>query len=207
MNRTEIVAAARERLHRRLLIELDEAGLDGIDLPAILERVAISRAEFDATYDSLSDALFGAYEEWTSHLDEVVRAACRGADRESDWPVRVRLGLEALLRELAAEPQLARVLARAFPATSPRAQARTQAFVESFAPMLAPGRRLAPEGVELPVEVEVLAGGGAEAIIFDEIVAGRAGDLPKLLPSLVFSLLVPFVGPTEASAEMKKAQG
>ena len=36
--------------------------------------------------------------------------------------------------------------------------------------------------------------------------AGRAEDLPTLLPSLLFSAIVPFVGPERASAESDKVR-
>jgi hypothetical protein len=52
----------------------------------------------------------------------------------------------------------------------------------------------------------MLATGAAEAIIFEEVESGRAESLPAMLPSLVFSLLVPFLGPAHATAEMEKVR-
>jgi hypothetical protein len=117
----------------------------------------------------------------------------------------VRCGLEALLEELAGAPAVAQLLIRAFPATSPAARARYQAFVESFAPLLQGGRKLAGPGAELPREVEMLAVGAAEAIVFEEVEAGRAEQLGTLAPEILFSVLVPFLGPEAASAEMRRA--
>ena len=51
----------------------------------------------------------------------------------------------------------------------------------------------------------MLAVGAAEAIVFEEIEAGRAAQLPALAPAILFSLLVPFLGPEAASAEMQRA--
>ena len=51
----------------------------------------------------------------------------------------------------------------------------------------------------------MLAVGAAEAIVFEEIEAGRAARLPALGPAILFSILVPFLGPDGASAEMKTA--
>jgi hypothetical protein len=199
-------AAARERLHEAILTELEENGLEGIELPAVLGRVGMSRAGFDATYDSVEDCIFAAHTELTARLDAAVREACRASGETSAWPARVRAGLGALLEELAARPQMARVLLRSFPALGPRAQARSQAFVESFGPMLGGGREASEIGAELPSEVEMLATGAAEAIIFEEVEAGRTEALPAMLPSLVFSLLVPFLGPVGAAAEMERAR-
>jgi hypothetical protein len=52
----------------------------------------------------------------------------------------------------------------------------------------------------------MLAVGAAEAIVFEEIEAGRAAQLPALAPAILFSVLVPFLGPEAASAEMQKAR-
>jgi hypothetical protein len=53
--------------------------------------------------------------------------------------------------------------------------------------------------------VELLAVGAAEAIIFGEVDAGRAGRLPQMLPEILFSVLVPFMGPDRAADEMRTA--
>jgi hypothetical protein len=58
-------------------------------------------------------------------------------------------------------------------------------------------------GAELPAEMELFAVGAAETILFEEIEAGRAAQLPALTPAILFSLLVPFLGPEAASAEMR----
>ena len=56
---------------------------------------------------------------------------------------------------------------------------------------------------ELPGEVELLAVGAAEAIVFEQIQAGRTARLGELGPEILFSVLVPFVGTAAASAAME----
>jgi hypothetical protein len=206
VNNTEIETAARGRLHQAILAELEEKSFERIELPAVLSKVGIQERDFEATYESVEECLFAAYDELTSRIDTSVREACREQGEKSDWSERVAAGLGALLAELAECPQMARVLLRAFPSIGPRAQARSQAFLESFGPMLAGGREASELGAELPGEVEMLATGAAEAILFEEVAAGRTEELPALLPSLLFSLLVPFVGPERATAEMEKVR-
>jgi hypothetical protein len=206
VNNTEIEAAARGRLYEAILAELEEKGLEGIDLAALLPRVGVQERDFEATYETVEDCLFAAYDELTRRLDTTVRDACRAERAGSDWIERVTAGLAALLDALAAEPRMARALLRAFPSTGARAQARSQAFVESFGPMLIGGRDASDLGPELPGEVEMLATGAVEAIIFEEVESGRAKELPAMLPSLLFSLLVPFVGPGRAAEAMERAR-
>jgi AcrR family transcriptional regulator len=191
----------RERLLEAMLSELDERGYDAMSVANALTLAGVSKADFEAEFADMDACLLAAYEQLTKRLE---RKTAEGCGLGGEWPARVRRGLEALLGELAAAPALAELLIRAFPATGAEARASYQAFVESFAPLLRAGRELA--GAELPHEVEMLAVGGAEAIIFEEIEAGRAAQLPALAPAILFSILVPFLGPEAASAEMQRAR-
>jgi hypothetical protein len=162
-------------------------------LDAVLEEVAEKGEEA---------CLLAAYERLTERLTSRVIEGCT-AGRE--WPQRVRAGLEALLDELAAQPRMARVAIRGFPSVGIEARARYLDFIEGFAPLLRGGREFSGMAEELPAEVEMLAIGAAEAIVFEEIEAGRAAQLPALGPAILFSILVPFLGPEIASAEMQRA--
>lgn len=206
MNNTEMEAGARGRLHRAILVELEEKGPGRIELSRVLWSAGVSEHDFEASYENVEECIFAAYDELTARLDTAVREACRATGKRSGWPERVSAGLDTLLKELAARPQMARVLLRSFPSLGPPAQARSQAFLESFGPMLAGGRDASEIGSDLPAEVEMLATGAAEAILFEEVESGRAESLPAMLPSLVFSLLVPFLGPADAAAEMEKVR-
>jgi len=205
--RFEMEPTARERLLETALAELSEDGHGEVDLARVLGEVGVSQAEFESEFGDLDTCLSAAYEQLTRRLDAAVRAGCRLADASgADWPERVRRGLEALLAELAANPRLTQALVRGFPSRGPREQGRYRAFVESFGSMLAAGRSLAEPEDELPREVEALAVGAAEAILFEEIDAGRAGELPVTAPAILFSILVPFIGPARAAEEVEKAQ-
>jgi hypothetical protein len=203
--------AVRERLLEATLLELEEKGRDGLALEVVLGQAEVSEAEFAAEYDGVEGCLIDAYQQLTERLDVAVRLGCNMGggwplSATPEWPAQVRGGLEALLAELAGSPELARALTRTFPSIGPEQQARYQAFVESFGPMLAKGREFSGAEQELPGEVEMLAVGAAEAIVFEEVESGRAAELGAMGPSILFSLLVPFLGPGGAAAEMEKAR-
>lgn len=128
-------------------------------------------------------------------------------DTCEEWSDRVRGGLEGLLGEVAAQPQAARALLRSLPAAGPAGYRCYTALLEGFVPFLATGRRFAEAPEELPGEVEMLAIGAAETIVLGEIDAGRAAQLPSLLPSILFSALMPFLGPERAAEAMRSAAG
>jgi AcrR family transcriptional regulator len=201
--------AVRERLLEKVLRELGEKGRAGISLPDLLAAEHLSGQEFAAEFGDLDACLDAAYDRLTARIDEEVRLGCARAGAPGDeprWPDRVRAGLETLLAELADDPLRARTLIRTYPSLGQRAQPRYQAFVEGFAPLLAPGREFSGAARELPTNVELLAVGAAEAILFEEVAAERTAELPALLPSLLFSVMVPFLGPAAATAEMEKAR-
>jgi AcrR family transcriptional regulator len=195
--------AARERLLEAMLVELATSGYGAMKVADVLTLSGISKADFEAEYADKDSCLFAAYEQLTERL---ARKTGEGCALGEEWPQRVRRGLEALLEELAGAPAMARVAIRTFPAINSEARARYQDFVESFAALLREGRKFSGAGEELPAEMEMLAVGAAEAIVFEEIEAGRAAQLPALAPAILFSVLVPFLGPEAASAEMKRAQ-
>jgi AcrR family transcriptional regulator len=196
--------AARERLLDAMLSELAEKGYDDISLTDALVLSGVSEADFAAEFNSVEACLFTAYERLTDRLSDLAKEGCAAAGGE--WPDRVRAGLEALLEELAVKPQTATLLTRSFPSIGPEAHALYLSFVEGFAPLLREGRVFSGMRGKLPAEVEMLAVGAAEAIVFEEIEAGRAAQLPDLAPEILFSMLVPFLGPDVASTAMARAK-
>jgi AcrR family transcriptional regulator len=194
--------AARERLLESILIELAERGYDDLQLDSVLKDAGVSEAEFATSYGELDRCLFAAYEQLSERLAKSARAGCAS---EHEWPRQICRGLEALLHELAAAPALARVLTRTFPAIGPSAYARYIAFLEAFIPHFAEGREYSGVGEELPGSVEMLAIGAGETIVLEEIEAGHSERLPEMTAAILFSLLVPFLGPERAAEEMRGA--
>ena len=58
---------------------------------------------------------------------------------------------------------------------------------------------------DLPSNIGLMAAGAVSGLIFDELLTGRAERLPELLPDLLFALLVPYIGPSAATEEMRRA--
>ena len=91
-------------------------------------------------------------------------------------------------------------------AARPEARRRYRHALERFVPFFVEGREYVEDDIHLPPELERMAVGGAEAIIFDEVIAGRAKELPAMLPDLLFTVLVPYIGPEAAAAEVRRSE-
>lgn len=194
--------AQRESLFWGLMAELAEKGYGDTTVAAPLREAGISMAEFEAEFGDKDGCLFAAYDFLT---ELTLRTATASCDPAQEWPERVQLGLRVLLDAIASEPQMAKAMTRSFPGIRPTAYERYVELLERFVPYVEEGREYSGVEEELPREVELLAVGAAEAIIFGEVDAGRAERLPKMMPEILFSVLVPFMGPDRAADEMKSA--
>jgi AcrR family transcriptional regulator len=190
----------RERLLEAMLEELVEKGYAEVEVESAVERAHLDGEEWSALFVDKDACLVAAFDQLTEQLRGAI---CEGCASGGDWPGRVAGGLRVLLARLAARAEMAEALAQSFPSIGPAAQARYQAFVESLAPLLAEGREFSGIAEQLPGEVELLAVGAAEAVVFEQIQAGRTAALAGLGPEILFSLLVPFVGAASAAAAME----
>lgn len=214
ITRTEMGSTARERLLETALAALGEDGRETLDPGRLAARAGVAEAELVAEFADLDACLDAAYQHFVGRLGDAVRTGCeRGRARVAgapaeEWSAGVRGGLEALLAELTANPARAVALVRSYPALGAPRRRRYEAFVADFPPFLAEGRRLAATGgAALPDEVELLAVGAAEAIVFEAVGSGQAAALTEMAPAILFSLLVPFIGADAAAAEMEKVGG
>ena len=180
-----------------------EKGFESVTVFDVTERADVSRAAFYELFDSKDECLFAAYEKV---LDALVAYVARAFEGDGPWPLRIRRAMQACLEACSAEPEVARMTTVDAPAARPEAQHRYRNALERFVPLFIEGREYAADDVHLPRDLERMAVGGAETIIFDEVVAGRAAELPARLPDILFTVLAPYIGPEAAAAEVRRAE-
>jgi AcrR family transcriptional regulator len=194
----------RERLLWAMVHSVAEHGYEGASVDDAVARAGLERLDFGQLFADKDACILAAYD-WL--LDQVLARVAESyrVGYESSWPEGIRSGLEALLQSIAEEPGAARMAALEVPSAGWEAHARHRAVIERIVPYLGEGREYSSRAEELPAQAEMMALGGAEAIIFDEIACGAAEQLPALLPEILFAILVPFLGPEGAAAEMYAA--
>jgi AcrR family transcriptional regulator len=180
-----------------------EKGFDSVRVFDVIERAEVSRSNFYELFDSRDECLFAAYERV---LDVLFSYVARAYEGDEPWPVKMRRALGACLEACSVEPEVTRMATVEVPAARPEAQRRYGETLMRFVPLLTEGRRYREPGGDLPSDLELMAVGGAEAIIHEEVVADRTEDLPAKLPDVLFTVLAPYIGPEAAAAEAHRAE-
>jgi AcrR family transcriptional regulator len=188
----------RERLIAGLAEAVAEHGYAGTTIAHITRHAAVSRRTFYEHFASKDECFVAAYDTVMEELRERVAQAFEEAD---DWPHAVKGGIAAMLRFLAAEPQLARLSMVEALVAGPVVVERYDAAIQSFVPYFRSGRDgLPPEVLERlsPTTEEALVG-GMVSLISRRILAGKTAELETLLPDLVEFTLTPYLGSAEAT--------
>jgi len=186
----------RERLLAAVVKVTADKGYESTTVSDILGEAGVGRESFYELFDDKLDCMLAAHNILVDNLEEKVRETYFGDD---PWTERMRRALSATLVWFSSDPDAARFtlveLSTVGPAFRPVFQA---AYARAIALLEEGGGEDAPEP-EL-AQAYSLAVGTILARIYEEIVLGRAAQLPRLLPDLTYELLVPFVGEERARA-------
>jgi AcrR family transcriptional regulator len=189
----------RERLLAAVIKVTVANGYESTTVGDILGEAGVGRESFYELFDDKLDCMLSAHKLLMNDLEGRVREAYLD---DFEWTERMRRALAATLDWFAADPDAARFtlveLSTVGPAFRPIFQAefaRAVALLEEGMGDDAPEPELA--------QANALAVGTILARIYEEIVLGRAAQLPRLLPNLTYELLVPFVGEEQARAAAK----
>jgi AcrR family transcriptional regulator len=179
-----------------------EKGYGAMTIGDLTSEAGVSRTTFYELFEDKEGCFLAAYD---GAVETLVRRVIAAYESERSWPERAAAGLAALLAALAEEPALARLSLVDIGSAGPAAQRRYRAAIQRLTPLFEDGRDFAPNGRALPANTSRMAIGGVTGLISDELLAGRAEQLPEMLPDLLFSTLAPYIGPSAALEEMRRA--
>ena len=178
-----------------------EKGYAAATIGDLTAEAGVSRTTFYELFGDKEACFLAAYD---NAVETLVRRVIAAYESEQRWPQRARAGLAALLEALAEEPALARLSLVDIGSVGPVAQRRYRATVQRLTPLFDEGRDWAPGGRSLPPNTSRMAIGGVTGLIADELLAGRAEQLPDLLSDVLFATLVPYIGPDAAAREVRE---
>jgi AcrR family transcriptional regulator len=178
-----------------------QKGYKAATVADVVEEANTSDTAFYKYFDDKQDCFLAAYDLAAERVAGEVAAACEG---EEAWLDRMRTGLSTIVELFALDPELARTAIVEVEAAGAAARQRHWNAINRFTELIEEGGEAAGNR-ELPDNIALMAAGAVSGLIFDELLAGRAERLPKLLPDLLFALLVPYIGPGAAAEEMRRA--
>ncbi len=192
-SRRELILAAMIRV-------VGSKGYRDTSVADVIAEADTSRTTFYKHFEDKHECFLAAYDMLVEQLFAEVISRCNG---EKSWLQRVETGLATIVELFSVDPQLARTAVVEVAAAGADARQRHWNAVARFTSYLEDGRELAG-GRELPENISLLSAGAVSGLIFDELLAGRAAQLPALFPDLLFALLVPYIGPRAAAEEMRR---
>lgn len=200
--RSFVVQNQRERILAAVADVSSASSYADMSVEDIIGAAGISRRTFYEHYRNKHEAFLAAYDEAAERLLAAVRAAYESA---AGFGNRVRSGIEVFLALLAADPSFARMCIVEVMAAGPDAVARRNQAMRSFGAMI---EQNATELLEhrppsaLTAETVV---GGIYDVIYNRIQQGLVHELPSLTTDLVYTALLPYVGPDAARAAVADA--
>lgn len=186
----------RERLLAAVVRVTVADGYESTTVASILGEAGVGRESFYELFDDKLDCMLAAHKLLIDSLEEQVREAYI---TDGPWPQRMRNALAATLDWFAADPDVARFALVELSTVGPAFRSTFKAEFARAISLLEEG--LGEDGPEPELaQATKLAVGAILARIYEEIVLGRAAELPRLLPDLTYELLVPYIGEKQARA-------
>jgi AcrR family transcriptional regulator len=196
-----VVRSQRERLLAAVVRVTAAKGYEALSVADILAEAGVGRESFYDLFEDKQDCVLAAHTLLIEHLEATVMAIY---DEPGPWVDRVRRSIAAMLEWFAADPAAARVTIVELAAMGPQARERFQEIFQRFSRILEEGREGWAPDPERPQAAELAIGAGL-ARVYEEVVRGRAAELPNLLPELTYEVLVPFLGEEAARSEERRA--
>jgi AcrR family transcriptional regulator len=193
-------SSRRQDILAAMIRVVGEKGYKETSVADVIEAAETSRTTFYKYFEDKHDCFLAAYQMLVEQVFGEIVANCDG---EAAWTARMTTGLTTLVDRFADDPRLARTAVVEVAAAGAEARQLHTDALARFTRYLDAGREMAPDK-QLPENISLMSAGAVSGLIFDELLAGRAEQLPDRLPDLLFAMLVPYVGPQAATAEMRK---
>jgi len=200
---TLLSPSERERILRAMVELCSERGYEATTVAAVSGRAGVSEEVFAGLFASKEACATDAHAAILSEVLVIVGGSY--SPDHSEWE-SVIFGVQAILEFMAANPSVARmgyVVARQLGPSKLKDSYETG--IRAVAAMMDRGRAYSTLRSQ-PSTTARAALGSAEAIVRREVMAGRAEQLPRLLPDFVYAATVPFLGQVEALRLSRQAQ-
>jgi AcrR family transcriptional regulator len=200
----EVAESQRGRILEAMRAAVTEHGYSDASVADVIKRAGVSRKTFYAQFTDKEDCFLAIYGDEMGRLQAVTRDAF---DAQDEWIPSLRAGLTALLNALAYDPAIARLCFVDVLAAGPHAAEARNAAMRELEAILELGRGgdATADGATSPRALGMSMVGGLGEVLYQEIVAARADQLPAMLPELMYAMVLPFEGREAAQRELDRA--
>jgi len=205
LSRSFVAQNQRDRILAAVAEACSAKGYGEMSVEDIIAAAGVSRRTFYEHFKNKEHAFLAAYDAVVAQLLQRVSGAVESADELTD---KVRAGLGGFLGFLASEPAFARMCIVDVLAAGPEAVARRDGAMRGFAQLILFNVRTV-FGDDAPPALEVISEtlvGGIYEVVYARVLRREFDELPRLLPDLVYALLLPFMGQRAALAEYRRLE-
>lgn len=195
----EVEASQRTRILDAMKALSGERGYHEASIADVIKRAGVTRKAFYKLFEDKEQCFIQAYER---DLARLLTLTLEAFETQDAWADRVRAALSALLHALARDPTAARLCFIEVLAAGPRAIAARNEAMRGFTIVFDTGRL--EDDRSRPPALALNMVGGMSEIIHREIASGRAEDLPNVLPDLMYTAVLPILGPEAAERELER---
>jgi len=193
-----VAATQRDRLFDGLVHTVARKGYANATVTDICMAAGVTRPAFYALFEGKDNAFLCTYRHGTGVLLQMMEQAYHGAP---DWRRGQRAALSVLLEVLAAVPAFATMAIVEIDSVGPAARRERDQVLRRFHQFFNEVPEEARSAV--PGELVDTIVGGVYHTIHTYVAEGRVAELPELLPTLTYFVLVPFLGREEAARELR----
>jgi AcrR family transcriptional regulator len=193
----------RERILSAVADVTSVVGYREMSVEDVIVTAGVSRRTFYEHFKSKDDAFLAAFDAVQAQLLATVTEAY---NREKQGADRLRAGLAAFLDFIAREPAFARMCIVEALAAGSEAVTRRNAAMATFAEIIDENARALGTPLHPPQLTAETIVGGIYEVIYTRVVRGEIRELPRLLPDLMYSAVLPYAGPEAALAEYRRLQ-
>jgi AcrR family transcriptional regulator len=206
MPRGQVTEIQRTRMLTATVEAVEDVGYARLTVAQVIGRARVSRKTFYDLFEDREDCFLAAFDQAVDQLGTLVSDAYR---RESNWRDGVRAGLLALLRFMDDEPALARMCIVEALGAGPRVLERRAQLLRRVKEVIDQGRvgsggrafRATEESPEVTAEGVI---GAVFAVLHTRMLARGREPFTALLGPLMSMIVLPYLGPRAASAELTR---
>jgi AcrR family transcriptional regulator len=174
-------------------------GFAAVDIAALCERAAASRAHFDRCFADLEDCFLALHDDAMEQLCARVDAACDGRQA---WHDRIWAAGVAASRFLQEDASRARFLVVSVNGVGGGAQSRRDRIVQRIADFLDGGRGEVKGERRMSRCTAEIAAGAVYGTILAKVESGSIERGEEFLPELIYLATMPYLGARAAEDEL-----